>query len=396
MKKALLFLLALGILSSCYVYQAIKYRKFELQDVDKLDAVTLKASSQPFVFTYDTARHDRLRRYLDSNLAGTHTYAFLVVRNDTILYERYFGDVTESTRLPSFSVAKSVVSTLVGIALQEGKIQSLQDPITRYLPQLREQDPAFDAVTIQHVLDMRSGVKSNENYFNPFSDVLRMGFASNVSKPASKIKMEQMPGQFHYKSVNTQLLAMILEKATGKKLQDYAVEKLWGPLGMEHAATWNSDKEQTVRAFCCINAAARDYAKFGRLFLQKGSWQGRQLVPEEWVNRSVSADTMQCYGGYKNQWWSEARKMVFEDWLSAMSFVIQHPGTFIEAYRLKKTGAIIYVVSYHNGEFHAEGLLGQYVYVNPGKNLVIVRLGHLWSHPKIYAQGFIYKLADRL
>ncbi|HYD22031.1 MAG TPA: serine hydrolase [Flavipsychrobacter sp.] len=383
-------------LSSCYVFKAYKYRNFELKDVEKLGAVPLQASTQPFVFAYDTLNHTSLQQYLDSNLTRSHTYAFLVIRNDTILYERYFGAITESTKLPSFSVAKSVVSTLVGIALQEGLIQSLHDPITRYLPYLRERDNDFDLVTIQHVLDMRSGVRSSENYFNPFSNVLQMGFASNVSKPASKVKLGQMPGQFEYKSVNTQLLAMILEKVTGKKLQDYVVEKLWAPLGMEHAATWNSDKEQTVRAFCCINAAARDYAKFGRLFLKKGAWQGRQVVPEDWVFRSVNADTMSRYGGYRNQWWSDSRKEYFKDSLAAVAFANQHTSAEMKTYRMKNSNQTGYRVDYHTGEFHAEGILGQYVYVNPAKNLVIVRLGHNWSHPKMYAQRFIYNLGQAL
>jgi CubicO group peptidase (beta-lactamase class C family) len=183
-----------------------------------------------------------------------------------VLYERYFGEVTPVTKLPSFSVAKSIVSTLVGIALYESKIKSLQEQVTNYLPPLRKNDERFDVVTIQHVLDMRSGVKSGENYANPFSDVLKMGFARNLSKPALKTKLEKMPGGFDYKSVNTQILALIVEKATGKKLQDYASEKRWQQLQIEHETTWNQDKEGMVRAFCCINAAARDYAKFGASF----------------------------------------------------------------------------------------------------------------------------------
>lgn len=358
-----------------------------------MDAVALPASAQPASFAYDTANQKQLTKYLDENLVNSRTYAFLVIRNDTILYERYFGDVTETTKLPSFSVAKSVVSTLLGIALGEGKIKSLQEPVTNYLPELRKNDGRFDAVTIQHVLDMRSGVKSNENYANPFSDVLKMGFARNVSKPALKAELEQLPGEFEYKSVNTQILALIIEKATGKKLQDYAAEKLWQPLQMEHETTWNADKKGTVRAFCCINAAARDYAKFGSLFLHQGKWQGKQIVPESWVRQSTSLDTMSKYDGYKNQWWSRTSRMSFNNMSKATTFASTKSGASVKTIHPKDGSATRFVAEWREA-FHAQGILGQFVYVNPAKNLVIVRLGHNWSHPKFYAEGFIYNVAE--
>ncbi|HVF97463.1 MAG TPA: serine hydrolase, partial [Flavisolibacter sp.] len=175
MKRVFVFL-SLVVFSSCYVFKAYRFRKFELKDLDKIDAVKLPRSPQPFSFAYDTTRYPQMVRYLDENLAASQTYAFLVIRRDTVLYERYFGNTTDSTKLPAFSVAKSVTSTLLGIALREGYIKNLQEPVTNYLPQLRKSDKRFDNVTIQQVLDMRSGVESNESYTNPFSDVLKLGF----------------------------------------------------------------------------------------------------------------------------------------------------------------------------------------------------------------------------
>lgn len=394
--KRWFFLPVVLLLSSCYVFRAYKFRKFELTSLDKIDAVSLPPSPQPFLFAYDTVRYPQMVRYLDENLAASQSYAFLVIRRDTILYERYFGNITDTTVLPSFSVAKSVTSTLLAIALHEGYIKNLQDPVTTYLPQLRKKDRAWDSVTLQHVLDMRSGVKSNESYTNPFSDVLKLGFASNVSKHALQSKTEEPPGRFEYKSTNTQLLALIVEKATGRKLQDYAAEKLWAPLGMEHTTTWNSDKRQTVRAFCCINAVARDYAKLGRLFLKKGAWQGKQLVTEDWVGRSTNADTMLKYGGYKNQWWAGAQYKYFDDSVKAAQFVQTRGGGARFFVPQRPKGSDKYGVQYYTGAFHAEGLLGQYVYVHPAKDLVIVRLGYNWSHPNYYARQFIYKLGEDL
>ena len=268
-------------------------------------------------------------------------------------------------------------------------------PVTNYLPKLLKNDKRFGNVTIQHVLDMRSGVKSSENYTNPFSDVLKMGFANNVSKPALGAGIETEPGEYEYKSVNTQLLALIVEKATGRKLQDYAMEKLWKPLGMEFDATWNADKEKTVRAFCCINAAARDYAKFGRLFLKKGSWQGKQIVPEEWVHASVDPDTMLKYDGYKNQWWAKGTNIGFKDSLELLDFLKTHHGTS-ELSVLGRKESNMYSARYYDGSFYAQGMLGQYVYVHPQRNLIIVRLGYNWSHPEFYVESFLRDLMNKL
>ena len=392
--KRFLLLVIIFTLSSCYVFKAYRFRKFELKDLPKLDAVPLPASPTSFSFAYDTLGNMSLVKYLDSNLISSNTYAFIVVKNDTILYERYFGDVTSGSQLPSFSVAKSFVSTLVGIAVHEGYIKSLTDPVTNYLPKLLKNDKRFGNVTIQHVLDMRSGVKSSENYTNPFSDVLKMGFANNVSKPALGAGIETEPGEYEYKSVNTQLLALIVEKATGRKSQDYAMEKLWKPLGMEFDATWNADKEKTVRAFCCINAAARDYAKFGRLFLKKGSWQGKQIVPEEWVNASVDPDTMLKYDGYKNQWWAKGTNIGFKDSVELLDFLKTHHGTELSVWGRKESN--MYSARYYDGSFYAQGMLGQYVYVHPQRNLIIVRLGYNWSHPEFYVESFLRDLMSKL
>lgn len=395
MRRLLPFLLTI-LLASCYVFKAYRFRKFDLKDLHKIEAVDLPASPTPFKFFYDTLNNATLAQYLDSNLQNSQSYAFLVIRNDSILYERYFGDVTPSTVLPSFSAAKSVTGTLFGIALGEGKIKSVQEPITAYLPELRKRNKDWDKVTLQDVLNMRSGVKSNESYTNPFSDVLKLGFAGNVDKYALKSDLEGAPGNFEYRSVNTQLLSMVIERATGRKMQDYAVEKLWTPLQMEFPATWNDDKHQTVRAFCCINAAARDYAKFGRLFLHDGSWNGKQIVPAAWVQASTDADTMFTYGGYKNQWWAQAQRQYFTDSMKAVQFRNSRSGKTRLTLAERGTNAKQYTVTYYNGAYYAAGLLGQYVYINPAKNLLIVRLGHDWYHPKMYAVPFIYNLGDRL
>jgi CubicO group peptidase (beta-lactamase class C family) len=395
LSRALVALIILLSLAGCYATRAYKYRKFELSALDRMDATLLPASAQPYQFIPASGGHEKLRSYLDSNLERSETYAFLVIRSDSILYEKYFGNIGPSTKLPSFSVAKSFVSTLVGIAYEEGKIRSLHEPVTSYIPELARREERFSRITIQHLLDMRSGVDSDEGYENPFSDVLKLGFTKNVRAKTLKVKYGKEPGgDFDYKSVNTQLLAMVLEKATGKPIQDYMKEKLWLPLGMQYDATWNIDnkKHQKVRAFCCLNAAALDFAKLGQLFLNGGEWNGRQIISRDWIGNITSTDTLNKYDGYKNQWWSKYSRRYFADSSAAVSAAVSNPFKPQLALMTRKDGTKFYQVMYRDA-IHADGLLEQVVYVNSAKKLVIVRLGHNWAHKDFRsADSFIYNL----
>lgn len=408
MRKIIPLVFGFGIilsLPSCYLSRAIKYRNFELKALNDFLADTLKASSKPFHFIESTQPHP-YKTFLDTTLANSQSFSFLVIRNDSIIYENYWQEVNKRTLLPTFSVTKSFVSTLIAIAWKEGKIKSLSEPVTNYIPELYKADPRFFSITIQHLLDMRSGIKSNEDYYNPQSDVLKMGFGSNIWSQIKKLKIEKPPGEFDYKSVNTQVLAIVLERATGKKTQDYMQEKLWEPLGMESHATWNIDskKHRMVRAFCCINAISRDYAKLGRLFLNNGNWEGEQLLPQGWVSATTCIDSMVLSEGYKNQWWSNEYSYGFKDSLEALNFLRKtphcEPTVYVYNQKENKEKGIPakkrYIVYYLKPMYHAEGLLGQYIYVYPAKNLIIVRTGHNWANKKFpAADHFIYDIGEK-
>jgi CubicO group peptidase (beta-lactamase class C family) len=392
--KIILLFISLGSLSSCYFFKAMKYKKYPLEKLDEFAAVRFQSSEQPFRFK-QSGVSPALKNELDSLLWGSNRYAFLVIRNDSILYEFYNHKIADTTLLPSFSVAKSYVSTMIAIALEEGKIKSLDEPITNYLPELMIKDSRFSNITIQHVLDMRSGIKSSENYFNPLSDVLRLGFGRNVNGKALKLSIEKEPNQkFEYKSINTQLLGMIIERATKGKLQDYYYEKLHKPLQLENDATWiyDDEKHKSLRAFCCMNLTARDYAKFGRLFLNKGNWQGKQIVSEKWVETILSIENRKATDGYKNQWWSNESLKEFKDSIAMQKFVLNNPAVYgvdkismakvLINYKFSIPSDKIenekksWLVSYYKDGIHAQGLIGQYIYISPKKNRIIVILSN--------------------
>jgi CubicO group peptidase (beta-lactamase class C family) len=203
---------------------------------------------------------------------------------------------------------------------------------------------------------MTSGLDFNESYVNPFGEAASFYYGTNLRKEVRKLRLKEAPGKsFDYVSGNTQLLGLVLERALkNRSVSDYLEEKLWRKLGMEYDASWSIDrrKEGLEKTFCCLNARARDYAKLGRLYLHKGRWMDEQLVSEAWVEQSTRVDTSQGSAWfYQYQWWL--------------------PST--------------------TGDFMAEGILGQYIYVNPNKNLIIVRLGR--SNGQVNWSGLFTSLA---
>lgn len=381
--------------SSCWLIRAYRLRNLNLTDYKKLPSVAIQKPDQSFRFMDGTSQkqYDGLKHFLDSSLSTSHTAAFLVVRNDSIIYENYFDGFTKDDILPSNSVSKSFTGTLIRIANNEGKIKSLFEPMTNYIPELLKKDSNFKRVTIQHLLDMRSGFDFNEGSYDLKDDAIRYGLRRNMKKYLLKIKIAEPPGRFRYQSANTQFLGWIIERATGKKLSTYLEEKIWKPLGMEQNASWNVDskKRKMEYASAGLNASPRDFAKFGQLYINKGRWQNQQVIDEEWVNTISSIDTMNRYSGYKNQWWSRTIYQTFDDSLDAVLFNEKTPNSV----SVRKVGDG-FRANYRTAAFSAIGFLNQYIYVNPKKNVVIVRIGKRWANRFGYTTQFIYQLGNSL
>lgn len=288
---------------------------------------------------------------VDDFLKETCTTGFLVVKNDKIVDERYFLDATESSLFTSMSVAKSFVSALVGIAIDDGLISGVDRPITDYVPKLK--GSGYEGVPIKHILQMSSGVKFDEEYDKFLSDINLMfykvfGFGQSIDDYMAGLKPELPSGTTsYYRSCDTQALGMLISAVTGRSVSAYLEEKIWSKLGMEYDALWCTDTNGTEIAFGFLNAALRDYAKFGRLYLNGGNWDGERIVSESWVRESVTPDNpnlqpgpkpaeFRTFGnfGYQYQWW-----------------IPETP----------------------DGEFMAIGVWGQYIYVSPKENLVIVK-----------------------
>jgi len=348
-KALLLFLSGSLLLAGCTVGRFFVYNLADTKDHRKFPSRALAPSAVPYRYAEAavekgprTITYKEKEQAFDEFLEDHRTVAFLVVHRDTIKYERYFEGYDPSRIHTSFSMAKSVVSMLVGCAIEDGFITGVDQPVTDFIPAMKKN--GWDRVTLEHLLQMTSGMDFSESYVNPFGTAARFYYGRRLYESTEGLKLKREPGtQYEYVSGSTQLLGIILEQALRAKgdqrtLTEYLDQRIWGPLGMEYPSTWSIDRKEggVEKAFCCLNAPARDFAKLGSLYLKKGRWRGEQLLPTEWVERSTRIDTANGSAAYyQYQWWLPSRE----------------------------------------GVFMAQGILGQFIYVDPARELVIVRLG---------------------
>ena len=283
-----------------------------------------------------------------AHFAETNTTGLLVVHNGKIALEDYYRGHRAEGHHISWSMVKSFVSALVGIALAEGAFESIEDPITRYVPKLK--GSGYDGVRIKDILQMSSGVKFNEDYGDFHSDINRFGrllaMGGSLDDFAASLEREVEPGtRHHYVSIDTQVLGMLLVRTTGQSLTRYMEEKLWHPLGMEYPGYFVVDDDGMELALGGLNAALRDYAKLGYLYLNGGRLDGRQVVPEQWVKDSVTPDAPHLLPGADNPLSTTPWGYGYQWWIPTDP----------------------------DGEFMAVGIYNQFIYVYPRKSLVIVK-----------------------
>lgn len=288
-------------------------------------------------------------RDLQTFLQETDTSALLVLKDGNVVFEEYWLTGGRDVQWMSMSVAKSFVSAAVGIAVSEGHIASIEEPVTQYVPSLA--GSAYDGVRIKDVLQMSSGAAWSEDYNDPDSDISRFGrifaLGGSLNEFAATLTRDNEPGTFNrYNSTDTQVLGMLLVEATGRSITDYMTEKLWHPMGAESSAYWLLDDEKMEMAFAGMNATARDYAKIGELYRLGGRLNGRQVAPEPWVSASVTPDALHLQPGKNNP---------------ASDFELGY-------------GYQWWIPEGDEGEFSAIGIYNQFVFVNPTDGVVIVKL----------------------
>lgn len=282
-------------------------------------------------------------------LENLETVALVKISNDSLVMEKYWDGYSDSSLSGSFSMAKSFTSVLIGIAIREGKIKSVDQPVGDFIPYFKSGDKA--KVTIKDLLTMSSGTDWNESYLNPLSITAELYYGNDVTKTALAVTMKDAPGKVHYyKSGDTQLLGLIIEQATGVSLSEYAAEKLWKPMGAVHPALWSVDHEKgAIKAYCCFNSNARDFARLGQMMLNKGKWNGQEIIDSMYFSQSITPCKIPDREGnvcdyYGYQWWIDP----------------EHPEVF-----------------------YARGILGQYIIIIPSTRTILVRLGKKTSKKRV-------------
>ena len=286
------------------------------------------------------------------------TQGIVIIHNDSIVYERYWGDFSANRMATIFSLSKSITSLLCGIAVDDGYIRSIDDPVTEYLPELKKKDPMWQKLTIRHLLDMKSGLDFEDTYeFTTLKDLkminamARLNYGHNIMRQIRGLKFRCEPGtQFRYESMTSAILGVVIERASGKRYADYLSERVWKPLGIEHPALVNIDsrKHDFAHSFGGITLTIKDLAKIGQLYLKNGMWEGQRIVSKDWIQQTVDCDS--SYHGYHFNW---------------------------------------YNINYENFDrpqysgYYALGICEQVLYVNPYKSLVIVRIGKSNNGPTV-------------
>ena len=280
-------------------------------------------------------------------LNRTDVTALLILKDGKIRYENYWLTGGEQVKWLSMSVGKSYISALIGIALDQNYINSIEDPVTMYVPQLKQS--AYDGVRIKDILQMSSGASWNEDYGDPNSDINRsvriFALGGSLDEFAASLTNENKPGTFNrYNSTDTQVLGMLLREATGISVTQYMQKMLWDPIGAEDDAYWLLDSEDMEVAYGGLNATARDYAKLGELYRLKGKLNGKQILSSDWVNASIKPDAPHLMPG----------ENILSDYPLGYGYQWWIPDT--------------------SGDFMAIGVYNQFIYISPNNNTVIVQL----------------------
>ena len=279
------------------------------------------------------------------------TVAYVIIKDSTLLFEQYWEDYSPESHSNSFSMAKSIVSLAIGAAIDDGFIKDVDQPVSDFYPEFQGYNGK--PLTLRHLLTMSAGVDFDEAYSSPFSPTTKLYYGDDLQQIAFGMKEIEEPGvNFIYQSGVTQLLAFIVEKATGENISSYVSRKFWTPMNAEEDALWSLDKKDGIeKAYCCFNSNARDFARFGQLILNKGEWNGEQLISSSYLKEATTPDTSLLFKEYNET-------------NHCYGFQFWH-------------------LTYNGMEVpYMRGILGQYIFIIPDLNAVVVRLGHKRSETR--------------
>jgi len=346
--------LLIAVYSSCTTFKAIKYGSPKPDTYKHFECDTITPGPKPYIFaesqdkSLDTVKfnggrfnHETIAEFF-SRTRGNGV--LLIIHKDSIVFENSFGNANIDSIYNIFSISKAVTSLATGIAVDKGYLK-LSDPVTKYIPELLAKDSLFQSLTVEHLLDMRTGLRFKESYAgNPFSQTAKLFYGDNVLNQIENLKFDCKPGTKHYyNSMATAILGVVIERATKLPFAIFLRDNVWIPLGMERMAfvALDDSKHRHAKTYGGIAMTIRDLAKLGRLYLNNGNWNSEQIISEDFINRSI-ASTFDNET-YSFGWNNIINRMDGEDIISPKFFAI--------------------------------GLFGQVLFCDPIHNLIFVTLG---------------------
>ncbi len=336
-----------------YIHKALLNLFPKIDNGEIFEHRVVKASNpQPWKFSENFNKVTIPEKYLEE-FEELGTIAFVVIQHNQIVFEQYWDDFDQQSRTNSFSMAKGVLSLLVGAAIQDGYIKSVDQAVQDFLPEWT--DFQGDTLKIKHLLTMSAGVDWDESYSSLFSKTTQAYYGKDLWGLTQTEKLIEKPGVvFNYQSGVSMMIAFLLQKATGKSISEYASVKLWTPMGAEEDAWWSTDKKDGMeKAYCCYHSNARDFARLGQLLLNKGKWNNVQLIDSVYLEETITPASYLTYIP------KPSGDIVYKP----------RPNTFY--------GYQMWIANYHDMQIpFYRGILGQYVFAVPELDAVIVRLGH--------------------
>ena len=349
------------------MFRVLRWGTSDVYDYQKFPERQINHAEQEFQFAEDF-NHPQIEEAfisdpgiddLETFIQETSTQALLVVEDDTLLYENYGEGFERDSIVTSFSAAKSIGSTLIGVAIDQGYIGSVKDPITMYLPELAERDARFAQITIHDLLKMSSGIRYEEFPFLNGDDALTYYYPDLRQLALTNTEIIDPPGEyFLYNNYHPLLIGIILERATGQHVAEFFEENIWQRIGTEYPASWSLDEAGFEKMESGINARAIDFAKFGRLILNLGQWNGEQIISEDWITASTLNQ------GHPDEYYNTSFGPEIRD--ASQGGYYQYMWYGLE----RESG---------ENDFYAAGRYGQIIYVSPQANLVLVRNGETYG-----------------
>jgi CubicO group peptidase (beta-lactamase class C family) len=340
--------------------------KQTIEDHKHFPSISINSSSSPFKFKESIGKNI-VEKYMIQNksfkdfLLASGTTAFLVINGDTIISENYFNGYQRDKAHRLYSITKSITSALIGIAIQEGSISSIKDPITKYISGLNN---GFNQITIENLLNMQSGIKFKEGYF-PWKDEIKTYFHPDCRTLLSNIAIEDKVGNFfHYNDYHPLLLSLLLEKTLDIPINEFLEEKIWATLGMEYPAHLTIDdiEKKFIKLESGLSCTPIDLAKFGRLYINHGAWNGKQIIDKKWILDSTEINNLNQPRDYFKYY----NKHPWGKWFSTGKGYYKR---FWWGYKINEA----------EYDYFAMGVLGQILYISPRKNTIVVRLGKEWG-----------------